>query len=223
MGGIPARVASGFSPGRLDRGRDEYVVRDLDAHSWVEAYFPGIGWVTFDPTPAIAPARSQVGDDAGEGGAESPRTGGRAGDVPGDVVGGGGAPTSDGGGTDWQVVGVVGAAIALLLAVGAVAGVRRGRIPGGALAPELAELQRALHRTGRTPPAPTTLAALEDLLGGSEAARGYLRALRDQRFRGAGGGPTAAQRKALRRELAAGLGLRGRLRAWWALPPRAAR
>jgi protein-glutamine gamma-glutamyltransferase len=223
MGGIPARVASGFSPGRLDKGREEYVVRDLDAHSWVEAYFPGLGWITFDPTPAIAPARSQVGDDSGDEAAGSPSSRGRAGDVPGDVVGGGGAPTSGGGGTDWQVVGAVGVAIVLLLAAGGVAAMRRGRIPGGPLAPELAELQRALHRSGRTPAAPTTLTALEHVLGGSDAARGYLRALRDQRFRGAGGGPTAAQRRALRRELAAGLGVGGRLRAWWALPPRPAR
>ena len=41
MGGVPARVAAGFSPGAYDRKRSEYVVRDLDAHSWVEAYFPG--------------------------------------------------------------------------------------------------------------------------------------------------------------------------------------
>ena len=40
MGGVPARVASGFTPGRYDRRRRQYVVRDLDAHSWVEAYFP---------------------------------------------------------------------------------------------------------------------------------------------------------------------------------------
>jgi transglutaminase-like putative cysteine protease len=51
MGGVPARVASGFSPGRFDRKRSEYVVRDDDAHSWVEAYFPKYGWIPFEPTP----------------------------------------------------------------------------------------------------------------------------------------------------------------------------
>ena len=85
------------------------------------------------------------------------------------------------------------------------------------------ELQRALHRTGRTPPPGTTLAALEASLGGSPAARAYLRAVRRRRFAGRGEGPTAAQRRALRHELGAGLGLRGRLRAWWALPPGGAR
>jgi transglutaminase-like putative cysteine protease len=43
MAGVPARVASGFSPGVRDEVRDEWVVRDYDAHSWVEAYLPGAG------------------------------------------------------------------------------------------------------------------------------------------------------------------------------------
>ncbi len=64
MGGVPARVASGFSPGSYNSNRKDYVVRDTDAHSWVEAYFPPYGWVTFDPTPAASPASSQL-DDAG--------------------------------------------------------------------------------------------------------------------------------------------------------------
>jgi protein-glutamine gamma-glutamyltransferase len=52
MGGIPARVSTGFTSGSYDRKAKEYVVRDLDAHSWVEAWFPDYGWVTFDPTPS---------------------------------------------------------------------------------------------------------------------------------------------------------------------------
>ena len=64
MGGVPARVASGFSPGSYNSERKDYVVRDTDAHSWVEAYFPPYGWITFDPTPAASPATSQL-DDTG--------------------------------------------------------------------------------------------------------------------------------------------------------------
>ncbi|HWI74607.1 MAG TPA: transglutaminaseTgpA domain-containing protein, partial [Baekduia sp.] len=60
MGGVPARVVAGFSPGSRDGA--EHIIRDLDAHSWVEVYFPHIGWVTFDPTPADSPARSQQTD-----------------------------------------------------------------------------------------------------------------------------------------------------------------
>ena len=60
MGGVPARVATGFSPGGFRRRQGEWVVRDRDAHSWVEAWFDGIGWVTFDPTPSATPARSLI-------------------------------------------------------------------------------------------------------------------------------------------------------------------
>jgi transglutaminase-like putative cysteine protease len=55
MGGVPARVASGFSPGGYSERRGEWIVRDTDAHSWVEAWFDDYGWVTFDPTPRRDP------------------------------------------------------------------------------------------------------------------------------------------------------------------------
>ncbi len=48
--GIPARVAVGFITGKTV-GPDTYLVSSNDAHSWVEAYFPGVGWLPFDPTP----------------------------------------------------------------------------------------------------------------------------------------------------------------------------
>jgi transglutaminase-like putative cysteine protease len=51
--GIPARVASGFAPGELEEGAT-WLVRENDAHSWVEAYFPGYGWQNFEPS-AIRP------------------------------------------------------------------------------------------------------------------------------------------------------------------------
>ncbi len=50
--GIPARVVNGFRGGEYNDLTGSYVVREREAHSWVEAYFPEYGWVTFDPTPA---------------------------------------------------------------------------------------------------------------------------------------------------------------------------
>ena len=50
--GIPSRVVNGFRTDEFNDLTGNYVVRAKDAHSWVEAYFPGYGWQTFDPTPA---------------------------------------------------------------------------------------------------------------------------------------------------------------------------
>ena len=55
--GVPARVAVGFTTGVRDG--DEWVVTDHDAHAWVEVWFPGEGWVAFDPTPG----RGTLGGD----------------------------------------------------------------------------------------------------------------------------------------------------------------
>lgn len=52
--GIPARVVNGFRGGEYNDLTGNYIVREKDAHSWVEAYFPEFGWVTFDPTPAAS-------------------------------------------------------------------------------------------------------------------------------------------------------------------------
>jgi transglutaminase-like putative cysteine protease len=49
--GVPTRNVMGFIGGTYNRFGGFYVVRQGDAHSWVEAYVDGVGWVTFDPTP----------------------------------------------------------------------------------------------------------------------------------------------------------------------------
>ena len=49
--GIPARYVNGFRAGEYNDVGEDYVVRASNAHSWVEVYFPGYDWITFDPTP----------------------------------------------------------------------------------------------------------------------------------------------------------------------------
>jgi transglutaminase-like putative cysteine protease len=221
MGGVPARVSGGFAPGVVDDRRKEYVVRDIDAHSWVEVYFPGIGWVTRDPTPAASPARSQTADLAAAGQDAS-------------VTIGGGSERALGGGTDRgpssspavsggdgaSSPGAVTIGAALLALAGALAAVvvRLRRRPA-TVADELAELRRALRRSSRDPGPPLTLEQLAGRFAGTPA-EGYVRALAGTRYGYETDPPTRDQRAALRRELGAGLGARGRLRAWWALPPR---
>ncbi|MDP8946799.1 MAG: DUF3488 and transglutaminase-like domain-containing protein [Actinomycetota bacterium] len=51
--GIPARVATGYVPGEYNPFTGLYEVRASYAHAWVEIYFPGYGWSTFDPTPSF--------------------------------------------------------------------------------------------------------------------------------------------------------------------------
>jgi transglutaminase-like putative cysteine protease len=53
--GIPARLAVGYAMGRHDAVEGAYVVTALDAHAWPELYFPGYGWIPFEPTPAYSP------------------------------------------------------------------------------------------------------------------------------------------------------------------------
>ncbi len=54
--GIPSRLVNGFRAGDYNHLSNHWTVRQHDAHSWVEAYFPPYGWVEFDPTPG-EPAR----------------------------------------------------------------------------------------------------------------------------------------------------------------------
>ncbi|HLK50748.1 MAG TPA: DUF3488 and transglutaminase-like domain-containing protein, partial [Bryobacteraceae bacterium] len=49
--GIPSRLVTGFQSGIYNPINELWVIRASDAHSWVEAWIPGYGWTTFDPTP----------------------------------------------------------------------------------------------------------------------------------------------------------------------------
>ncbi len=53
--GIPTRLVTGFLAGEWNDFGSYYLVRQQDAHSWVEVYFPHSGWITFDPTPSAGP------------------------------------------------------------------------------------------------------------------------------------------------------------------------
>ncbi len=53
--GVPARVVEGYTSGTLDPATGKFVVKELDAHAWVEVYFPLYGWIEFEPTPSQAP------------------------------------------------------------------------------------------------------------------------------------------------------------------------
>ena len=212
LGGVPARVATGFSPGAYDRRARQYVARDVDAHSWVEAWFPGIGWVAFDPTPASAPPRSQASAfaaaNAGVGDIRDRGTTLVNTIAPPDLPADRNLP--------WGLIVLAAAALAAAaFAARALVRVRRR----GPLPPTV-ELERALRIAGGGLPPGLTLAALEQRFAASPHAAGYVRALRAERYAPGGGGPTAAQRRGLRRALARGGGALGGLRALRALPPR---
>lgn len=230
MAGIPARVAAGFSPGSYNKDTGEYRVRDLDAHSWVEVWFTGIGWVPFDPTPARSPAQSQssalaTSAAAADAGEVRQRQGVAASDR---VTDSGGGLGSDGG-NGW-----LGPLLLLLLAAPLVAGAfligsrmrrLRGLGPDELAEVQLSELRRALVRLDWDVPVSTTLLGLERRLGrfAGPASEAYARGLRAHRYDPrVPAAPGLGQRRAVRRELSRG-SLFDRLRGLVAIPPGAPR
>ena len=224
MNGIPARVAAGFTPGSFDREQREYRVRDLDAHSWVEVFFTGIGWVPFDPTPSLAPAESQAASarspSAADAGGFGGLTGGDSERASGRALGGRAQP-----GEARPLVPLLAFGFLAVLASAAALARRLRRRGGRAADPdrELRELRRALGRLGFAVPAGTTLLGLERQLEPrvGRAAIRHVRLLRHSPY-GAGGpaAPEPVARRALRRALTRGAGPLGRLRGLMALPPR---
>jgi hypothetical protein len=228
MVGIPSRVATGFSPGKPSGDADNtYVVRDLDAHSWVEVYFNRIGWVPFDPTPSAAPAQSQTN---GLGLFRNAPLGGKT-VLRRDARG----PTdhrdrssrerdSRAGLSAWPV-----ALFALLFIIGGGVAALWVRARRGLTRPHpavtdarLRELEAAILRLRAWTVGGTTLLALERRLAldAGPAAAAYAARLRAARYSPRDPGPpTPAERRALRRDLSSGLGLRARLRGFLAIPP----
>jgi transglutaminase-like putative cysteine protease len=216
MGGVPARVATGFTSGTRN-GPTQWVVSDIDAHAWVEVWFPKYGWVRFDPTPAVAPARAAL---------SSPAITKRL-PIAGGLPTGGSRPAarspsvttvtthSSGGGPGLLLI--LGGLAVIAIVVASIRIMSRWSPDTDDL---LTELERAMARTGRPLGGGMTLAGLEHRFRDSPGAAEYLRSLRLARYGASTTRPTRRGRRALRSELRMGLGVTGRLRAWWALPPR---
>jgi transglutaminase-like putative cysteine protease len=58
--GLPARLVIGYAGGTCDADNVRYLVREADAHAWVEVYFPQYGWVEFEPTAGRPPIERQA-------------------------------------------------------------------------------------------------------------------------------------------------------------------
>ena len=155
--GIPARLGVGFLPGELGTDRS-YRVTGADAHAWPELYFPGTGWVRFEPTPAVqtgpppswsnpfsAAAPTATPSQAAPQATAAPTAG--ASTAPGSTGGGLPGDTSDSGSRGPLVAVVV---VLALAAATAAALTWYRRRPAPELAPEVAwrRLRDRLRRAG---------------------------------------------------------------------------
>jgi hypothetical protein len=230
MDGIPARIAAGFLPGTYDAATRQWVVRAVDAHSWVEVYFSGIGWVPFNPTPSridALPQRPLFSSPRAAAETQMQAIAATVGGLPPRPVSAPAKPRRrPGRSLGWGIA--VAAASLTLLGLLALAGawlagrvrLRRSLRGDGELATR--ELVHSLRRLGYALPPTVTLSRIEAIVrlhGGPDAAR-YVSRLRDRRY-----GPdprssaTLADRRRLRHGLTERLGLDARLRGLWALPP----
>jgi transglutaminase-like putative cysteine protease len=179
--GIPARVAVGFTAGTWKGG--VWTVTDHQAHAWVEAWFDGWGWLTFDPTPGrgtISAAYTWASDSADaifELGGRRILEQGRLPGVRTDL--GPAAPNAERGRDPWPLLGPVIALVAAVVGLGLVKVARRrarylGRDPRRRASAARAELADWLRDQGIDVTSQTTLrelaATLESALGVSGRA-----------------------------------------------------
>ncbi len=124
--GIPARFVEGFLAGELDPATGVYQVINADSHAWVQAYFPGYGWIDFDPTgggrSALSPLPSgEPVASASVDPAASPSRAPRPDETDRDIVEPGGSVTGDPTDPRTALGSYVVVAVLLAVAVGALA------------------------------------------------------------------------------------------------------
>jgi transglutaminase-like putative cysteine protease len=241
MKGVPARVAVGFSPGTRQSNSRRYEIEDQDAHAWVEVWFPGYGWVSFDPTPG-RPGTGTGGVPTTPAAAAAAGAAAAGATTPATTTTGAGVTTTaqiltqtvNASGTHSQTTAVgrrtasADSALLVVIALGIVGALGLALLAhfGSAYlrrpsTTELTEeIERAFARCGRPLGAELTLTALAARLSDAPDAAAYLQSLADARYGALESRPPAGGRAALRGWLARGAGPAGRLRALWALPPR---
>jgi len=226
MDGIPARVAAGFLPGSYDSTAHRFVVRAVDAHSWVEVYFADIGWVAFNPTPPRTANPNAQFPSSERPGTQFAAIAATVASPPRVATAARAAtrrPRSSSTGVALVALAILGVLASLALSARWLRGaVRLRRSLGGDSELATRELVRALGRLGYALPATVTLAQVESMVrlhGGPDAAR-YVRLLRERRYApGSVPSATLGDRRRLRLALTIHLGLDARLRGLWALPP----
>ena len=171
--GIPARFVEGFLPGKPDPIGTGRTVRSADAHAWVQAYFPGYGWIDFDPTggperPQLAPIPS--GEPVASGTPRpsgTPREGGLFSARPSGFEEGPSGAGVTGSRTGAPIGLLIGIAILLAVSVGSVAAVAWRRGPRGPLSPDDAygSMARLASRLGFGPRPTQTVYEYAGVLG----------------------------------------------------------